>query len=103
MNGTIASTLPVEEERALIATSLDTLERVTGARPRGWLSIARSQSFATPRLLAEAGVAYMCDWSHDELPVRFQTDRSEEHTSELQSLMRISYAVFCLQKKNTTN
>src|SRR3546814_13373077 len=28
-------------------------------------------------------------------------DRSEEHTSELQSLMRISYAVFCLKKKNT--
>src|SRR3546814_3027776 len=28
--------------------------------------------------------------------------RSEEHTSELQSLMRISYAVFCLQKKQTT-
>src|SRR3546814_1933967 len=28
--------------------------------------------------------------------------RSEEHTSELQSLMRISYAVFCLNKKNTT-
>src|SRR3546814_5612758 len=27
--------------------------------------------------------------------------RSEEHTSELQSLMRISYAVFCLEKKNT--
>src|SRR3546814_4025745 len=29
-------------------------------------------------------------------------DRSEEHTSELQSLMRISYAVFCLKKKTTT-
>src|SRR3546814_3058577 len=29
------------------------------------------------------------------------TLRSEEHTSELQSLMRISYAVFCLKKKNT--
>src|SRR3546814_3147829 len=29
--------------------------------------------------------------------------RSEEHTSELQSLMRISYAVFCLNKKNVTN
>src|SRR3546814_6162287 len=28
--------------------------------------------------------------------------RSEEHTSELQSLMRISYAVFCVKKKNTT-
>src|SRR3546814_2277008 len=31
-----------------------------------------------------------------------ETLRSEEHTSELQSLMRISYAVFCLKKKNTT-
>src|SRR3546814_19764555 len=29
--------------------------------------------------------------------------RSEEHTSDLQSLMRISYAVFCLKKKNTIN
>src|SRR3546814_8576661 len=29
--------------------------------------------------------------------------RSEEHTSELQSLMRISYAVFCLKKKTTKN
>src|SRR3546814_1670939 len=32
------------------------------------------------------------------VPARFE--RSEEHTSELQSLMRISYAVFCLKKKN---
>src|SRR3546814_8879845 len=31
--------------------------------------------------------------------IRIATDRSEEHTSELQSLMRISYAVFCLKKK----
>src|SRR3546814_15764520 len=30
-----------------------------------------------------------------------KTERSEEHTSELQSLMRISYAVFCLKKKKT--
>src|SRR3546814_10646729 len=39
-------------------------------------------------------------------PARYQRlhaaqGRSEEHTSELQSLMRISYAVFCLKKKNT--
>src|SRR3546814_6893401 len=33
---------------------------------------------------------------------RTAADRSEEHTSELQSLMRISYAVFCLKKKKTT-
>src|SRR3546814_2220327 len=35
-----------------------------------------------------------------EMPV-LPVGRSEEHTSELQSLMRISYAVFCLQQKNT--
>src|SRR3546814_19698846 len=33
------------------------------------------------------------------VPRRFRSSRSEEHTSELQSLMRISYAVFCLKKK----
>src|SRR3546814_8037422 len=35
--------------------------------------------------------------------VRSIACRSEEHTSELQSLMRISYAVFCLKKKNNTH
>src|SRR3546814_3019241 len=34
-------------------------------------------------------------------PEKYMSGRSEEHTSELQSLMRISYAVFCLQKKKT--
>src|SRR3546814_5552129 len=36
------------------------------------------------------------------LPNDHQTTRSEEHTSELQSLIRISYAVFCFQKKKKT-
>src|SRR3546814_4773058 len=38
---------------------------------------------------------------HPELPEDAVADRSEEHTSELQSLMRISYAVFCLKKKKS--
>src|SRR3546814_10320877 len=37
------------------------------------------------------------------LRFRLIDNRSEEHTSELQSLMRISYAVLCLKKKNKTN
>src|SRR3546814_2326683 len=36
-----------------------------------------------------------------KLVYKAEPKRSEEHTSELQSLMRISYAVFCLKKKNT--
>lgn len=70
MNGTIASGLPIEDERELIAASLDTLERVSGTRPRGWLSIARSESWNTPDLLREAGLTYTCDWVNDELPYR---------------------------------
>src|SRR3546814_5067494 len=44
------------------------------------------------RLFAEAGADAMLVFHFDA--------RSEEHTSELQSLMRTTYAVFCLQKKN---
>jgi allantoinase len=73
MNGTIASGLPEADERALIARSLDTLEAACGRRPTAWASIARSQSFATPRLLAEAGVAVMLDWVNDEMPYRMTT------------------------------
>jgi len=71
MNGTIASTLPVADERALIERSLAMLERAMGHRPKGWHSIARSQSFATPDLLQEAGLDYMVDWVNDELPYAF--------------------------------
>lgn len=71
MNGTIASTLPREDEAALIEASLSRLEAATGNRPRGWLSIARSQSFATADLLKDAGIEYCCDWANDELPWAF--------------------------------
>lgn len=71
MNGTIASTLPEDEERALIARCIAALQAVTGERPRGWLSIARQQSWATHRLLREAGFDYCADWVNDELPWRF--------------------------------
>ncbi|NLA35818.1 MAG: polysaccharide deacetylase family protein [Actinobacteria bacterium] len=74
MNGTIASGLDEADERALIATSLDTLERVSGTRPSGWMSIARSESFNTPRLLAEAGVRYLADWVNDDLPYAMTTE-----------------------------
>src|SRR3546814_7405960 len=40
-------------------------------------------------------------WCQRVTEVQHRRNRSEEHTSELQSLMRISYAVFCLKKKKT--
>src|SRR3546814_2766516 len=56
------------------------------------------------QLKAEQGIA-MLFISHDLAVVRLLADhvRSEEHTSELQSLMRTSYAVFCLKKKTQIN
>src|SRR3546814_1163801 len=53
---------------------------------------ARVDRFAEPRHLM----------LEDMRGVGTKVERSEEHTSELQSLMRISYAVFCLKKKTTT-
>src|SRR3546814_10161060 len=43
----------------------------------------------------------LCQIAQDSLSCNAGERRSEEHTSELQSLMRISYAVFCLKKKTT--
>lgn len=74
MNGTIASGLDVAEEEALIGTSLDTIEAASGRRPQGWMSIARSQSWNTPALLAKHGARYMMDWVNDELPFVMTTD-----------------------------
>src|SRR3546814_672571 len=47
------------------------------------------------------GTDLLADISYTPTGVRPNGTRSEEHTSELQSLMRISYAVFCLKKKTT--
>src|SRR3546814_4065716 len=57
--------------------------------------------------LRRASAAQLRDGAQGRLSSRaaisIRRERSEEHTSELQSLMRISYAVFCLKKKNTEN
>src|SRR3546814_3035184 len=47
------------------------------------------------------GMALLAEFFRDVLKLNV-VGRSEEHTSELQSLMRISYAVFCVKKKSTT-
>src|SRR3546814_2735844 len=50
-------------------------------------------------VLVDARISVIADGAAGEVDEFLQ--RSEEHTSELQSLMRISYAVFCLKKKKT--
>src|SRR3546814_8911885 len=74
-----------------------------GLRPRRGCAVSPG-SFSSLLFSAEIGftdnsVRSLC-WLQNGFADAFPVDqRSEEHTSELQSLMRISYAVFCLKKK----
>src|SRR3546814_6918822 len=67
--------------------------KMSGKNPPGFSGQAMPQPFITRR--SESGNFYQ-----NEIKCSIESKRSEEHTSELQSLMRISYAVYCL--KNTT-
>src|SRR3546814_8740479 len=78
------------ERHLLGQTALVQLEFGTGHDDR----TARIVDALAEQVLAETALLAL-----EHVGQRFQR-RSEEHTSELQSLMRISYAVFCLKKKN---
>jgi peptidoglycan/xylan/chitin deacetylase (PgdA/CDA1 family) len=60
--------LTEEQERAEIAASVEAWRRMTGRRLRGWFSPAGSNTLATPDLVAEAGIDYLCDLYHDDQP-----------------------------------
>ena len=47
---------------------VNTIEKATGRRPRGWLGPALTETFQTPELLAELGVGYLMDWTNDDQP-----------------------------------
>src|SRR3546814_9319250 len=64
-----------------------------GQEPAEWSRGMRPE----PPHLTEAAT----EWTDQEIHWIVSNGRSEEHTSELQSLIRISYAVFCLNNKNT--
>src|SRR3546814_3563187 len=60
-------------------------------------AVLADRAFAALRDPGEFAKVEVGDWGHS---LAWPSGRSEEHTSELQSLMRNSYAVFCLKKKN---
>ncbi|MDP3418514.1 polysaccharide deacetylase family protein [Falsiroseomonas sp.] len=60
--------LPEDDERAEIEASVAAWKRLTGKQLRGWFSPAASNTLATPDLVAEAGISYLCDFYHDDQP-----------------------------------
>src|SRR3546814_501664 len=77
---------------------------VPSRSPSSWC-VSQRASYRLPTLSAIPPLCMHHPQPTPDLIDRSRADhiRSEEHTSELQSLMRISYAVFCLKKKNTKN
>src|SRR5512141_2492453 len=63
----------VDDQQAMIARSMDTLEKFTGKRPVGWLGPGLTQTYETPELLAAAGVKYIGDWVYDDEPTTIHT------------------------------
>jgi peptidoglycan/xylan/chitin deacetylase (PgdA/CDA1 family) len=68
-NTSIATTMGVDEQREFINKNIRIIEEATGKRPKGWLGMCLAESFDTPDLLAEAGIEYVSNYAHDELPV----------------------------------
>src|SRR3546814_9744006 len=65
------------------------------------MNIDGTNTLACTKAIADCGKKEVPIYPLPHMPVvKDLVPRSEEHTSELQSLMRISYAVFCLKKKN---
>src|SRR3546814_8774822 len=75
--------------------------------PIGSPATAKKKETAASSVPRGRNLVVLCDGTGNELGgdlADVESDiRSEEHTSELQSLMRISYAVFCLKKKESLN
>ena len=63
----------VEDQRAMIATTVETIAKFTGAPCRGWLGPGLTETLETPDLLADAGIGYIGDWVVDDLPCRLKT------------------------------
>src|SRR3546814_4976684 len=68
-------------------------------RPASWPCSAAAR-ISSARASPPARQRWLHRGEEGHVPIAQHRSRSEEHTSELQSLMRISYAVFCLKKKN---
>src|SRR3546814_8716795 len=68
----------------------------------GWTAEMATAGLATGELLVEGDFTF-ASGAAAARQLLDRANRSEEHTSELQSLMRISYAVFCLKKKQIHN
>src|SRR3546814_2641787 len=90
-------------QRQQIQISSDTYPRVITKHVDAGIGFQSVGQLYTPLLTGTEANPWLCASSSANWRSWCWSCRSEEHTSELQSLMRISYAVFCLKKKKNKN
>ena len=74
---TISSKMSEQEEKEYVSSSLERLNKATGATAAGWLGPEYGESTRTPQILAEAGVKYVCDWVNDEQPYPLKAPKGQ--------------------------
>jgi len=76
-NSSTLANLPFSEEREVIQTTLRTIQRATGKRPRGWLGPGLTETFNTLDLLAEEEILYVGDWNSDDQPFAMKVKKGK--------------------------
>ncbi len=84
-NSVLQTAMDEDSERAYLTEMMLETERATGRRPRGWLGPALTETFNTPRLLAELGATYVLDWCNDDQPYPLRVD----------GMISVPYSVEC--------
>jgi len=68
--------LDEDKERSIISTVCKTMEEALGRKTKGWLSPFLTHTDNTPKILEENGVEYLCDYTADDHPFRFNTPKN---------------------------
>src|SRR3546814_8391739 len=106
----VIPTRPSPHDLRAVGATVDLCERagkpllfvVNGATPKARITSEAAVALSQHGTVAPVTVHHRTDFAASMIDGRTVMEvRSEEHTSELQSLMRISYAVFCVKKKKT--
>ncbi|MFD4197872.1 polysaccharide deacetylase family protein [Amycolatopsis thermoflava] len=88
-NSRLHANLGEDEEREILTDAVTTIEKATGQRPKGWMGPGLTETFETPRLLAELGLSYVLDWTNDDQPYRLNVPGmlSVPYTVEVNDLL----------------
>jgi allantoinase len=87
------------EQQAMIHECMETIQKSTGVRPKGWLAPGLWESWDTLDILAEEGITYTCDWCNDDQPYVMSLDNGKTMVAVQYSLELNDFPVFSVQNR----